>query len=173
MLWALLSPMILGLERSEPTHLLRQNGVVQSLTGLPRSPDATTLRRFLLGGAPTALPHLRRLHDRFLTRRTARPPAPSRLLVAVDSPVLVVSGTPAQARIGSTPLTRGRPSYPPLRCVEGRPKDCWPGALRAGDAHTARGTLARLTACFATRPAGVRLRMLRADKGVYDPILFG
>jgi hypothetical protein len=54
MILALLYPMILGLERIETTQLLRQNGVFQYLTGLPRYPDATTLRRFLL-----RLPQLR------------------------------------------------------------------------------------------------------------------
>ncbi|MDI3466174.1 MAG: hypothetical protein OJF50_004995 [Nitrospira sp.] len=64
MFLAVLYPMILGLERLETTHLLRQNGVFQYLTGLPRYPDATTLRRFLLRVAPAGLPQLRALHDR-------------------------------------------------------------------------------------------------------------
>lgn len=58
-LLALLYPMVLGLERIETTHLLRQNGVFQFLTGLPSYPDATTLRRFLLRLAPTILPKVR------------------------------------------------------------------------------------------------------------------
>lgn len=90
MLLALLYPMILGLERIETTQLLQQNGAFQYLTGLPRYPDATTLRRFLLRVAPTALLHLRLLHDRFLKRTTASPHAPSRLIFDVDSTVLVV-----------------------------------------------------------------------------------
>ena len=64
MLLTLLYPMILGLERIETTHLLRQNGVFQYLTGLPSYPEATTLRRFLLRVAPGDLPRLRALHDR-------------------------------------------------------------------------------------------------------------
>jgi hypothetical protein len=43
--------------------------------------------------------------------------------------------------------------------------------LRPGDAHTARGTLDLLAACFAKRPVGVRLTILRADKGFYDHTL--
>ena len=38
MLLALLYPMLLGLERTETTQLLRQNGVFQYLTGLPSYP---------------------------------------------------------------------------------------------------------------------------------------
>src|SRR3990167_483786 len=168
MLLALLYPMILGLERIEATHLLRQNGVFQDLTGLPSYPDATTLRRFLLRVAPTALPQLRMLHDRFLKRMTARPHAPSRLIFDVDSTVLVLYGKQEGAKIGYNPIKRVRPSYHPLLCFEGQTKDFWHGELRPGDAHTASGTLDLLTACFAKRPAGVRLTILRADKGFYD-----
>lgn len=90
MLLALLYPMILGLERSETTQLLRQNGVFQFLTGLPSYPEATTLRRFLLRVAPGGLPRLRALHDRLLSRMTGQPRPPSRLRFDVDSTVLVV-----------------------------------------------------------------------------------
>ena len=98
MVLALLYPMILGLERIEPTQLLRQNGVFQYLTGLPSYPEATTLRRFLLRVAPGGLPRLRALHDRLLHRMTVRPQPPSRLIFDVDSTVLVVYGKQEQAR---------------------------------------------------------------------------
>ena len=171
MLLALLYPIILGLERIETTQLLRQNGVFQYLTGLPRYPDATTLRRFLLRVAPAALPKLRALHDRLLARMTLWPRRPTRLLFDVDSTVLVVYGTQEQARIGYNPKKRGRPSYHPLLCFEGQTQDFWHGELRPGDTHTASGTLALLTACFAKVPAGVRLVIVRADKGFYDHTL--
>jgi len=168
MLLALLYPMFLGLERLETTQLLRQNGVFQYLTGLPSYPDATTLRRFLLRAAPTALPKLRALHDRFLHRMTVQPRPPTRLIFDVDSTVLVLYGQQEQARIGYNPIKRGRPSYHPLLCFEGQTKDFWHGELRPGDAHTASGTLDLLAACFAKIPARVRLRIVRADKGFYD-----
>jgi Transposase DDE domain group 1 len=168
MLLALLYPMILGLERLETTQLLRRNGVFQYLTGLPSYPEATTLRRFLLRAAPTALPKLRALHDRFLQRMTVQPRVPRRLIFDVDSTVLVVYGLQEQARIGYNPRKRGRPSYHPLLCFEGQSQDFWHGELRPGDAHTASGTLDLLTACFAKIPAGVRLTIVRADKGFYD-----
>jgi hypothetical protein len=168
MLLALLYPMILGLERLETTQLLRQNGVFQYLTGLPSYPEATTLRRFLLRAAPTALPKLRALHDRFLQRMTVQPRVPRRLIFDVDSTVLVVYGLQEQARIGYNPRKRGRPSYHPLLCFEGQSQDFWHGELRPGDAHTASGTLDLLTACVAKIPAGVRLTIVRADKGFYD-----
>jgi hypothetical protein len=170
-LLALLYPMILGLERIETTQLLRQNGVFQYLTGLRAYPNPSTLRRFLLRVAPTALPQLRMLHDRFLTRMTARPRVPSRLIFDVDSAVLVVYGQQEKAKIGYNPLKRGRPSYHPLLCFEGQSKDFWQGELRPGDAHTATGTLDLLEACFAKVPAGVRLVIVRADKGFYDHTL--
>jgi hypothetical protein len=165
MLLSLLYPMILGLERIETTQLLRQNGVFQYLTGLPSYPEATTLRRFLLRVAPTALPKLRALHDRFLRRMTGRPRPPTRLIFDLDSTVLVVCGHQEHARIGYNPIKRGRPSYHPLLCFEGQTKDFWHGELRPGDAHTASGTLELLAACFTKIPVGVRLTIVRADKG--------
>jgi hypothetical protein len=168
MLLALLYPMLLGLERLDATQLLRQNGVFQYLTGLPSYPDATTLRRFLLRAAPTALPKLRVLHDRLLRRMTVAPRPPTRLIFDIDSTVLVVYGHQEQAKIGYNPIKRGRPSYHPLLCFEGQTKDFWHGELRPGDAHTASGTLDLLTACFAKIPAGVRLRIVRADKGFFN-----
>ncbi|MFO0700257.1 MAG: IS1380 family transposase [Nitrospira sp.] len=171
MLLALLYPMILGLERIETTQLLRQNGVFQYLTGLHTYPNPSTLRRFLLRVAPTALPQLRALHDRFLSRMTARPHRPTRLIFDIDSTVLVVYGNQERARVGYNPIKRGRPSYHPLLCFEGRTKDFWHGELRPGDAHTASGALDLLTACFSKIPAGIRLVIVRADKGFYDHAL--
>jgi hypothetical protein len=171
LLLAVLYPMILGLERLETTQLLQQNGVFQYLTGLSSYPNPTTLRRFLLRIAPTALPKLRKLHDRFLLRMTVRPHPPSRLIFDIDSTVLVLYGKQEQARIGYNPIKRGRPSYHPLLCFEGQSKDFWHGELRPGDAHTASGTRDLLTACFAKMPAGVRSVIVRADKGFYDHTL--
>src|SRR5215469_2342434 len=162
---ALLYPMFLGLERIEMTSLLRQNGVFQYLTGLPSYPNATTLRRFLLRAAPTVLPKLRALHDRFLYRMVLLPEPPSRVIFDVDSTVLVGYRRQQQARIGYNPIKRGRPSYHPLLCFEGQRRDFWHGELRPGDAHTASGALDLLQACFAKVPAGVRSIIVRADKG--------
>lgn len=164
-------PLILGLGRIETTQLLQHNGVFQYLTGLPTYPNPTTLRRFLLRIAPIALPRLRRFHDQLLRHMTVRPQPPSRLIVDIDSTVLVVYGKQERARIGYNPIKRGRPSYHPLLCFEGHTKDFWHGELRPGDAHTASGTLDLLAACFAKIPAGVRLTILRADKGFYDHTL--
>lgn len=76
----------------------------------------------------------------------------------------------SRSRPGSvtTPSSGGGQSYHPLLCFEGRTKDFWHGELRFGDAPTASGTLDLLTACFAKRPAGVRLTILHADKEFYD-----
>jgi len=92
----------------------------------------------------------------------------TRLIFDIDSTVLVVYGHQEQARIGYNPIKRGRPSYHPLLCFEGQTKDFWHGELRPGDAHTASGTLDLLAACFAKNLAGVRVRIVRADKGFFD-----
>lgn len=171
MLRALLYPMMLGLERLETTQRLRPNGLFQSLTGLPSYPDATSLRRFLLRVAPRGLPKLRARHDRFLQRLTVQPRPPTRLIFDVDSTVLVVYGTQEQARVGYNPLKRGRPSYHPLLYFEGQSKDFWHGELRPDDPHTASGALELLDAYLAKVPAGVRLVIVRADKGFADHTL--
>jgi hypothetical protein len=167
MLLALWYPILLGLDRIETTQLLRQNGVFQYLTGLPSYPDATSLRRFLLRVAPTILPKLRALHDRFLGRFTVHQGVPARLIFDLDSTVLVVYGKPEQARIGYNPIKRGRPSYHPLLCFEGQSRDFWHGELRPGDVHTASGAIDLLRACFAKIPKDVRSIIVRADKGFY------
>jgi len=85
--------------------------------------------------------------------------------------VFVVYGNQEQARVGYNPLKRGRPSYHPLLCFDGQSKDFWLGEFRPADAHTASGTCALLAACFAKIPAGVRMVIVRADKGFYDHTL--
>lgn len=168
LLLAILYPIILGLERIETTQLLQQNGVFRYLSGLPIYPDPTTLRRFLLRMAPQTLIRLRKLHDRFLARMISKPHLPSRLILDLDSTVLVVYGKQQGAEVGYNPSKRGRRSYHPLLCFEGRTKDFWHGELRPGNVHTASGTLDLLKACFAKIPSEIRSVIVRADKGFYD-----
>ena len=168
LLLAILYPIILGLERIETTQLLQHNGVFRYLSGLPTYPDPSTLRRFLLRIAPPALTRLRKLHDRFLAKMIAKPHLPSRLIFDLDSTVLVVYGKQQGAEVGYNPIKRGRRSYHPLLCFEGRTKDFWHGELRPGNVHTASGTLDLLKACFAKIPSEIRSVMIRADKGFYD-----
>ena len=59
---ALTYPMILGLNTIELAALLGTNGVFQYITGLPRFPNPSTLRRFLIDKAPILLPRLQRAH---------------------------------------------------------------------------------------------------------------
>lgn len=172
LLLALLYPLIVGLRRLETTRLLRTNGVFQYLTGLPRYPNATTLRRFLLTTAPQLVPQLRALHDRWLTRMQTHPRrrARTRYVFDLDSTVLVVYGTQEGAERGYNPSKRGRRSYHPLFCFEGETQEYWAGELRPGSAHTASGTLELLTQCLAKIPAAHRHVPVfaRGDKGFYD-----
>jgi hypothetical protein len=168
LLLAIIYPMILGLERIETTHLLQANGVFQYLSGLSHYPNATTLRRFLLRMAPQALPRLRKLHDRFLTRMSVKPCRPRRLIFDLDSTALIVNGKQEAADVGYHPFKPGRRSYHPLLCFEGQTKDFWHGELRPGHAYTGAGVRDLLAACFAKIPAGVRQVIIRADKGFYD-----
>jgi hypothetical protein len=165
---ALIYPISLGLGRIETSHLLKQNGVFQYLTGLPVYPNPTTLRRFLLRMAPLALPKLRKLHDRLLLSMILRPKPPIRVIFDLDSTVLILYGKQEMARIGYNPKKRGRPSYHPLLCFNGITKDFWHGELRPGDTHTATGTVELLKAVFAKLPPSVKIVIIRADKGFYD-----
>jgi hypothetical protein len=168
LLLAILYPIILGLERIETTQLLQHNGVFRYLSGLPTYPNPSTLRRFLLRMAPQALTRLRKLDDRFLAKMIVKPHLPSRLIFDLDSTVLVVYGKQQGAEVGYNPTKRGRRSYHPLLCFEGRTKDFWHGELRPGNVHTASGTLDLLKACFAKIPSGIKSVIVRADKGFYD-----
>lgn len=165
LLLAILYPIILGLERIETTQLLQQNGVFRYLSGLPTYPDPSTLRRFLLRMAPQVLPRLRKLHDRYLVRMITKPHLPSRLIFDLDSTVLVVYGKQQGAEVGYNPTKRGRRSYYPLLCFEGRTKDFWHGELRPGNVHTASGILDLLKACFAKIPPAVRQVSSAPTKG--------
>jgi hypothetical protein len=165
---SLIYPMALGLGRIETSHLLRQNGVFQYLTGLPPYPNPTTLRRFLLRMAPLALPKLRKLHDRFLLSMIRTPQSPTQVIFDLDSTVLTLYGKQEMARIGYNPQKWGRPSYHPLLCFNGITKDFWQGELRPGDTHTAMGILELLREIFAKLPPSVRAISIRADKGFYD-----
>jgi len=164
----LIYPISLGLGRIETSHLLKQNGVFQYLTGLPAYPNPTTLRRFLLRMAPLALPKLRKLHDRLLLSMILRPKPPIRVIFDLDSTVLILYGKQEMARIGYNPQKWGRPSYHPLLCFNGITKDFWHGELRPGDTHTATGTVELLKASFAKLPPSVKIIIIRADKGFYD-----
>lgn len=165
---ALIYPISLGIGRIEAAHLLKYNGVFQYLTGLPTYPNATTLRRFLLRMAPLALPRLRKLHDKLLLIMILKPKPPTRVILDLDSTVLVLYGKQEMARIGYNPTKRGRPSYHPLLCFNGITKDFWHGELRPGDTHTATGTIELLIASFAKLPSSVKTVIIRADKGFYD-----
>ena len=165
---ALIYPISLGLGRIETTHLLKQNGVFQYLTGLPSYPNPTTLRRFLLRMAPLALPKLRKFHEGLLLTMILKPRPPTKVIFDLDSTVLILYGKQEMARIGYNPKKWGRPSYHPLLCFNGITKDFWHGELRPGDTHTATGTVELLKASFAKLPPSVKIVIVRADKGFYD-----
>jgi len=167
---AMLYPIILGIKRLETTRLLRTNGLFQYLTGLQSYPHATTLRRFLGQTAPTLVPRLRALHDKFVHKMETSGARRTRYIFDVDSTVLVVYGEQEGAERGYNPTKRGRRSYHPLLCFEGESQQFWEGELRPGNTHTATGTLDLLTACLGKIPPELRRVPVfaRGDKGCYD-----
>ena len=167
---ALSYPIILGLGRIETFHLLKHNGVFQYLTGLPAYPNPTTLRRFLLRMAPTALSRLRKLHDRMLLMMIQKAASPRKVIFDLDSTVLTLYGKQELAAIGYNPAKKGRPSYHPLLCFNGITKDYWHGELRPGDTHTSTGVLEPLQASFRKLPASIKVKIIRGDKGFYNHV---
>jgi hypothetical protein len=165
---ALLYPSMLGIGRIETTHLLKHNGVFQYLVGIPAYPNPTTLRRFLQRISPKGLAKLRLVQSQLSTLMLERPHPEKRIILDMDSTVLVLYGKQELATIGYNPTKRGRPSYHPLLCFDGITKDCIHAELRSGNTYTSSGTTSLLEASFAKIPPTVKRVFVRADKGFFD-----
>jgi hypothetical protein len=170
-LLAVLYPIILGLGRIETTQLLRRNGVFHYLTGLPTYPDPQTLRRFLLRFAQDGLGTFERLHDD-LRKRMLHQPGPRRsVFFDLDSTVLTVYGRQRGAEVGFNPHKRGRPSYLPLLCVEGRTHDCWAASYHPGNTHVTTVVVPLLRRALMALPISRLSVRVRADSAFYDHAL--
>jgi len=153
---AILYPIMLGLGRIETNILLQQNGVFQYLASLPTYPDPTTLRRFLERFGSKGLTAFRNLHDRFRGHFLIKPDPVSSVIFDLDTNVLTVYGQQQGARIGFNPKKRGRPSYQPLLCFEGKTGDIWEGVYLSGDVHPAPHTIEILEKSTSMLPSGIR-----------------
>jgi len=162
---ALLYPLVLGLGRIETTEPLRYNGVFHYLAGLPGYPAATSLRRFLERFARAGRGAFVKLHDRWRMEMIGHS---TQILFDLDSTVLTVYGRQQRAAVGYNPKKRGRPSYLPLLCFEGRTQDCWEGSYHAGNVHVTTVTLPLLERAFAKLPKPIPPVRVRADGAFYD-----
>ncbi len=162
---ALLYPLILGLGRIETTEPLRHNGVFHYLAGLPGYPEATSWRRFLQRFAQGGRNALLKLHDRW---RGAMLAQPARAIFDLDSTVLTVYGHQERAEVGYNPKKRGRPSYLPLLCFEGRTQDCWEGSYHPGNTYASTVAIPLLERAFAKFPRPAGSVRIRADAGFFD-----
>lgn len=167
-LFALLYPMILGLDKIELTALLGTNGVFQYLTGLPRVPNPSTLRRFLIGTAHVLLPKLRTAHNLLRARFLVSPAPRSSYWLDFDSTARTLYGNQEGVMKGYNPHSPGKKSYHPLICTEAHFQDCLGGELRYGNAHTATGVNDMLNIVLAVLPPSARTIRTRADAGFYD-----
>lgn len=164
---ALIYPILLGLGRIETTQLLRRNGVLQYLAGLPAYPDPQTLRRFLGRFAEAGVTDFVALHNGLRQQLMGYPNALSTPLFDRDSTVLTVYGHQDQAALGFNPKKRGRPSYLSLLCVEGQTGDSWAAEYHPGNTHVATVTLPLWDAARAKVPPSVRTVRVRADSAFY------
>jgi hypothetical protein len=128
---AVLYPILLGRGRVETTRLLQQNGAFQYLTGLSPYPDPSTLRRFLTRFGHKGLIGFLRLHDRFRHHFQSARSA----IFDLDSTVLTVYGRQEKAKGGFNPKKRGRPSFQPRLCFEGKSGICWEAEWLPGNVH--------------------------------------
>lgn len=165
---AILYPIILGLGRIETNILLQQNGVFQYLASLPTYPNPTTLRRFLERFGSRGLAAFQNLHDRFRGYFLSKPHVPTSVIFDLDTKVLTVYGQQQGAKVGFNPKKRGRPSYQPLLCFEGKTGDVWEGIYLSGDIHPAPHTIGILEKSISKLPSGVREIRVRADSAFYD-----
>jgi hypothetical protein len=165
---AILYPIILGLGRIETNILLQQNGVFQYVASLPSYPDPTTLRRFLERFGSKGLSAFQNLHDRFRAQFLTKPDPTSSVIFDLDTKVLTVYGQQQGARIGFNPKKRGRPSYQPLLCFEGKTGDIWEGSYLPGDIHPAPHTIDVLERSISKLPSGIREIRMRGDSAFYD-----
>lgn len=166
-LFSLLYPMILGLNTIECSALLGSNGVFQYLTGIPRFPNPTTIRRFLVRTAPVLLPKLCTAHDELRSRFLVLPSARSSYWLDFDSTAKTLYGNQEGVVKGYNPGNPGRKSYHPLICTEAHLKDILGGGLRHGNAHTADGVVKMFEEVVNLLPHTNRLRV-RADAGFWS-----
>lgn len=168
MILAVLYPIVLGLDRVEAASFLRANGVFQYLTGLPRFPNPTTIRRFLSQAGPEVREALGRLNDRLVSRLLQHPHPRSRLLLDLDTTVLPVYGTQEAARVAYNPKRRGARSYEPLVCFDAGSGLFWAGLQRPGGNAGADEVVPLLERCWAIAPASIREVRVRADHSFYS-----
>jgi hypothetical protein len=161
LLVALLYAIIVGLDRINATQILQYNGAFQQIVGLPRFPDATTLRRFLRRLQPRHIRQLVRLHDQLREALFAQPRPRSSLVFDLDSVVLVIYGHAEGARVGYNPKKPGRRSYHPLLCFEAHRQEFWHGSLRPGNTVAATGAVPFLRVCLAKVPRGIPRSRIR------------
>ncbi len=155
---ALLFAIMAGLRRINKTHLLQYNGTFIELLGLERFPDQTTLRRFLQRFRPTAVRQLVRLHDQLRAELFGLAGWPSSLILDLDSVVLTLYGHQQGARVGYNPKKKGRRSYHPLLCFEGRHQEFWHGSLRPGNTSANTGVVFFSSAAWPKCPPTWRAR---------------
>lgn len=148
--------------------LLRARGV-RRLFGWARIPDPTTFGRWLRRAGEELVSVLDRLLWLLIQRRWQSVGAPSRIMVVLDSTVVVRYGTKqAGAEVGYNPKKQGRPSHHPLVAFADT-GDCLGVLWRPGSAHTAADSIDWLRRIVGRlRALGVQDITVRMDKGFFS-----
>lgn len=148
--------------------LLRARGV-RRLFGWIGIPDPTTFGRWLRRSGEELCMVIDRLLWLLIQRRWQSVGAPSRIMVVLDSTVVVRYGKKqAGAEVGYNPKKQGRPSHHPLVAFADT-GDCLGVLWRPGSAHTAAGSLDWLRRIVGRlRALGVHDITIRMDKGFFS-----
>jgi hypothetical protein len=143
---------------------------VRRLFGWATVPDPTTIGRFLRRAAEGLVPALDELVWRALLVRWQAVGMPRRVMLVLDSTVVVRYGTTqAGAEKGYNPKKPGRPSHHPLVAFLAETGDCLGIRWRPGSAGTAAGAVAWVQLLVhRLRSAGVHEITIRLDKGFFS-----
>lgn len=150
--------------------LLSRRGV-RHLFGWVRVPDPTVFGRWLRRAGAVLVPLLDELLWYVVRRRwAATGGAPKALTLILDSTVAVRYGEKqAGAERGYNPKKPGRPSHHPLLAFIQETADCLGVRWRPGNAHTAAGAEAWVSALVGRlRALGVQDITVRLDKGFFS-----
>ena len=165
--WVIL--LLYGGGAMDDLKLLGARGIRQ-LFGWVRIPDPTTYGRWLRRSGEKLVPVLDRLLWLLVQRRWQQAGTPSKIMVVLDSTVIVRYGTKqAGAEVGYNPKKQGRPSHHPLVAFSADSGDCLGLMWRPGSAHTATGSIDWLRQIVARlRGLGVHDISVRMDKGFFS-----
>jgi len=167
---AFLMAVLAGARRLAHREWLRGDRVVHTLLGLERFPtDDTIGNLFRRLGMKQVQEFSAPLSDWQMQRLPVRPEG---YTLDLDSTVWERYGQQEGSRKGHNPRKHGRPSHHPLLAVLAEAHFLVQGWLRSGNCGAARGAVEFLKEALALWGQRQKIRLLRADSGFFDGLLW-